>query len=166
MKKTVLDVASIIAYAVVVKALFEAQGVEPVFNMSLRDVYWMKRLEEDPEAAVREVEEQTRKAIAIAMEKLEVAKAKELEKKKEGKRWKKLDENFFSKEILMPYRAAIEMEVVPSDSWNRKAFNETFGLNINEKNWRRWINGNEGYDYTSQETRYLEMAYSQFIIGF
>lgn len=161
-----LDLNSIAEKAEQVKAAFREKGIEIVLNISLNDMMRLVKSMEDPDAAKREVEEQTRKAIAIAMEKLEVAKAKELEKKKEGKRWKKLDENFFSKEILMPYRAAIEMEVVPSDSWNRKAFNETFGLNINEKNWGRWINGNEGCGYTSQETRYLEKAYSQFIIGF
>lgn len=153
MKRSIIDVADIVAFAAVVKAAFEEKEVKAEINISLSELLKLKRSMEDPEAAKREVAKQTMMVI------------KNLPKFADCPQMKP-DLNKFAKAVLMPYRTAIEMEVVPHMAWNRETFNAEFGTNINEKNWGRWVNGNEGFGYTSQETRFLEKAYAQFVIGF
>lgn len=177
MKKTFIDVADIVAFAAEVKAAFEEKAVKAEINISLGDLIKYKRLFEDPKAAQREVERLTRKAIEEAMVKLAEAKRK-AEKKAAEKKAKGEDaseylrkmmaftESSYASVILMPYRTALEMEVVPDGLWTRGEFNELFGLEISDKNWDRWVKGKENSAYTSQQTRHLEKAYAQFVIGF
>lgn len=152
MAKTKTDIEILAAFAAVVKAAFEENEVKAEINISLSELLKLKRSLEDPEAAVKEVEKQTKKAIE-SLPRVEDPHMK-------------LDLNKCSKEVLKPYRTALEMEVVPEKIWSRETFNQVFGTNINEKNWGRWVNGNEGFCYTSQEIRFLEKAYAQFVIGF
>lgn len=153
MAKTKTDIEILAAFAAVVKAAFEEKEVKAEINISLSELLKLKRSMEDPDAAKREVAKQTMTVI------------KNLPKFADCPQMKP-DLNKFAKAVLMPYRTAIEMEVVPHMAWNRETFNAEFGTNINEKNWGRWINGNEGCGYDSHETRHLEKAYAQFVIGF
>lgn len=144
----VLDLDAIAEKASQVKKAFRDKGVDIVVNISFDDMKQLFKSQQDPEAAVHEVEEQTRKVIEN-LKKTNV----------------NFDANGFAKEVLKPYRVALDNDVV-FDVWTREQFNETFGVQINDKNWRRWVNGNEGKGYQPHETRHLEKAYAQFVIGF
>lgn len=146
--KYILDLEAVAEMASQMKKAFRDKGVEVVVNIGFEDMMRLFKSQQDPEAAVHEVEEQTRKVI-VNLKKSNV----------------NFDANSFAKEVLKPYRVALDNDVV-FDVWTREQFNETFGVQINDKNWRRWVNGNEGKCYQPQEIRHLEKAYAQFVIGF
>lgn len=143
----VLDLDAIAEKASQVKKAFRDKGVEIVVNISFENMMRLVKSQQDPEAAVHEVEDQTRKVI------LNLRKTNA-----------NFDANSFAKEVLKPYRVALDNDVV-FDIWTREQFNETFGVQINDKNWRRWVLGNENKGYQQHETRLLEKAYAPYLCG-
>ena len=53
------------------------------------------------------------------------------------------------KQILMPYKAALSISVVPR--WDYSTFNRLMGTNVSRNSFSNWINETQGCTYTDEE---------------